>query len=87
MMKEVDIASDTNRFKELATLCPGIVRLEYMKIAMYFWCLPEPIHGLVTTSKPTTYDNIKRIDFSMTNHKIRRGTMARRLISQKCRIG
>lgn len=60
-MKEADIAASTNYFYDLSTLCPRMVTLEYKKIERYIWGFPQPIQGLVTASKPTTYDIAKRV--------------------------
>lgn len=74
-MKEADIAASTNYFNDLSTLCPRMVTLEYKKVERYIWALPQPIQGLVTTSKPSTYDSAKRFAFIMVNQEICGGTM------------
>ncbi|GJW92356.1 putative reverse transcriptase domain-containing protein [Tanacetum coccineum] len=53
-MKGDDIAGYTNRFHELAVMCPTMVTHEYKKIERYIWGFPERIQGNVTSSKPTT---------------------------------
>lgn len=74
-MKDVDIATYTSQFNYLATLFPGLVSPEYKKIDRYIWGFPQPIQGLVTASKPTMYDSVKWMTFSLTNQEIRRSTM------------
>lgn len=63
-----------NYFNDLATLCPGMVTLEYKKVQRYIWGLPQPIERLVPASKLTTNDSAKRVAFSLTNQEIRCGT-------------
>nr|GEU80055.1 hypothetical protein [Tanacetum cinerariifolium] len=50
-MKEDDIDGYTNRFHELAVICPTLGMLEYIKIECYVWGLLERIQGNVTSSK------------------------------------
>lgn len=45
------------------------------KIERYIWGLCKPSQGLVTTSKPTSYEISKRISFSQMNQEIRYGRM------------
>ncbi|GKD27658.1 hypothetical protein Tco_1233872, partial [Tanacetum coccineum] len=51
-MKGDDIDGYTNRFHELAMICPTLVTHEYKKIESYVWGLPERIQGNVTSSRP-----------------------------------
>ncbi|GKD77874.1 putative reverse transcriptase domain-containing protein [Tanacetum coccineum] len=51
-MKGDDIDGYTDRFHELAVMCPTLVTPEYKKIERYVWGLPERIQGNVTSSKP-----------------------------------
>lgn len=73
-MKEVDITTYTNYFNDLVIPCPRMVTPEYKKIERYIWELPQPIQGLVTASKPTSYDSAKRLAFNLTNEEICRYT-------------
>lgn len=57
IMKEANVPVYTNRFSDLATLCPRMVALEYQKIERYIWGLPHPIQGLFTTFKPKFFDS------------------------------
>ena len=74
-MKGSDIAGYTLRFNELATLCPGMVTPEYKKIERYIWGLAPQIQGMVTASRPSTFDSAKRIATHLTNQAVRQGTM------------
>ena len=74
-MKGSDIAGYTQRFNELATLSPGMVTPEYKKIERYIWGLAPQIQGMVTASRPTTFDSAKRIATHLTTQAIRQGTM------------
>nr|GEV47224.1 hypothetical protein [Tanacetum cinerariifolium] len=49
-MKEDDIYGYTNRFYELAVICPTLGTLEYIKIECYVWGLLKRIQGNVTSS-------------------------------------
>lgn len=79
MMKEAHIAYYTNCFNDLTTLCPRMVTPEYNKIERYIWGLRQPIQGLLTASKPTTYDNAKRLTFNLTNQEICHSTMVQKV--------
>ncbi|GJX60467.1 putative reverse transcriptase domain-containing protein [Tanacetum coccineum] len=52
-MKGDDIDGYTDRFHELAVMCPTLVTPEYKKIERYVSGLLERIQGNVTSSKPT----------------------------------
>lgn len=56
---------------DLATLCQNFVTLEYKKVEMYIWGFVQPIQGLVTTSRPSTYDSAKRLAFRLIKQEIR----------------
>lgn len=60
-MTNSDIVSYTNRFSDLAALCPGMVIPESMKIETYIWGLSPQIQGNVLPSNPTTYDSSKHL--------------------------
>lgn len=79
MIHEVDIATYTSRFNNLATLCPRMVTLEENKIDRYIQGSPQPIQGLVTISKPTTFDRAKRLAFILTHPEVHRGTMVQKV--------
>nr|KAJ0198575.1 hypothetical protein LSAT_V11C700368790 [Lactuca sativa] len=56
-MQGFEIAACTSRFNELANLCPGMVPSEDKKIKRYIWGLASPVQGLVTASRPSTFDS------------------------------
>ncbi|GJT39052.1 hypothetical protein Tco_0938917 [Tanacetum coccineum] len=62
----------TNRFHELAVMCPALVTPEYKKIRSYIWGLHERVQGNVTSSKPVTIHEAI--------------TMARGLVDQAVRV-
>nr|GEX84121.1 reverse transcriptase domain-containing protein [Tanacetum cinerariifolium] len=56
-MKGMDIDGYTNRFHELALLCPRMVEPEAVKVEQYLWGLTKSIHGDVTSSQPATIND------------------------------
>lgn len=77
-MKDIDIVAYTNRFKDLSTLFHNYMTPEYEKMERCISGLVQPIKGLVTASRPSTYDSSKRLAFNLTNQEIRRGNMVQR---------
>ncbi|GJV46893.1 putative reverse transcriptase domain-containing protein [Tanacetum coccineum] len=53
MLKGTDIDGYTNRFHELALLCPRMVKPEQVKVEQYIRGLSKNIRGDVTSSRPT----------------------------------
>ncbi|GKA54074.1 hypothetical protein Tco_0753023 [Tanacetum coccineum] len=51
-LKGTDIDGYTNRFHELALLCPRMVKLEHVKVEQYIRGLSKNIRGDVTSSRP-----------------------------------
>ncbi|KAI3790531.1 hypothetical protein L2E82_03636 [Cichorium intybus] len=74
-MKGSEVTAYTSRFNDLASLCPGMVNPEYKKTEKYIWGLASPVQGLVTASKPTTFDSAKQLAYQLTEQCIRQGTM------------
>ncbi|GJT16881.1 putative reverse transcriptase domain-containing protein [Tanacetum coccineum] len=60
-----DIDGYTNRFHELAALCPSMVTPEFKKIERYVWGLLEKIQGNVTSSKATTAHEAIRMAYCL----------------------
>ncbi|KAI3739579.1 hypothetical protein L2E82_29988 [Cichorium intybus] len=60
-MKGSDLTSYTNRFNDLATLCPTMVTPESVKVERYIWGLSPQIQGNVESASPTTFDSAKRL--------------------------
>ncbi|XP_052627224.1 uncharacterized protein LOC128133733 [Lactuca sativa] len=75
VMKGSEVAAYTFRFNDLANLCPGMVTPEDRKIERYIWGLASPVQGLVTTSKPSTFDSAKQLAYQLTGQCVRQGTM------------
>ncbi|GJW76033.1 putative reverse transcriptase domain-containing protein [Tanacetum coccineum] len=59
-LKGTDIDGYTNRFHELALLCPRMVELEQVKVEQYIHGLSKNIRGDVTSSKPAGIDEAVR---------------------------
>ncbi|GJW26990.1 putative reverse transcriptase domain-containing protein [Tanacetum coccineum] len=55
-LKGTDIDGYTNRFHELALLCPRMVEPEQVKVEQYIRGLSKNIHGDVTSSRPPGID-------------------------------
>nr|GFB16270.1 hypothetical protein [Tanacetum cinerariifolium] len=55
-LKGTDIDGYTNRFHELALLCPRIIEPEEVKVEQYNRGLSKNIHGDVTSSRPAGID-------------------------------
>nr|GEZ72949.1 hypothetical protein [Tanacetum cinerariifolium] len=53
-LKDMNIAAYTERFNELALLCPDAVLNEKKKVELYIKGLPEIIKGETTSSRPAT---------------------------------
>nr|GFB03272.1 putative reverse transcriptase domain-containing protein [Tanacetum cinerariifolium] len=56
-MKGMDIDGYTNRFHELALLCPRMVEPEAVKVEQYIRGLAKSIRGDVTSSQPATIND------------------------------
>ncbi|GKF70604.1 putative reverse transcriptase domain-containing protein [Tanacetum coccineum] len=53
-LQDMNIAAYTERFNELALLCPDVVSNEKKKVELYIKGLPEIIKGETTSSRPAT---------------------------------
>nr|GFB22223.1 hypothetical protein [Tanacetum cinerariifolium] len=53
-LRDMNIAAYTERFNELAVLCPDVVPNEKKKVELYIKGLPEIIKGETTSSRPVT---------------------------------
>ncbi|GJT55083.1 putative reverse transcriptase domain-containing protein [Tanacetum coccineum] len=60
-VKEYNIVAYTQRFNELALMCPRMVEPESVKVDAYIRGLSENIKGEVTSSKPTNLNEVMRI--------------------------
>nr|GEX12908.1 hypothetical protein [Tanacetum cinerariifolium] len=57
-VKEYNIVAYTQRFNELALMCPRMVELERVKVDAYVWGLTDNIKGEVTSSKPANLNEV-----------------------------
>ena len=67
------IVAYTDRFIDLAALCPGMVTPESKKIEKYIWGLSTLIQGDVLSSNPTTFDSDKRLAQRLIDHRVCHG--------------
>ena len=77
-MKGSDLIGYTNRFNDLAVLCPSMVEPEYKKVERYIWGLSPEIQGMVTASRPTTFISAKTIAQRLVDQCIRKGTLEKK---------
>ncbi|GJX23594.1 putative reverse transcriptase domain-containing protein [Tanacetum coccineum] len=61
----IDIDGYTNRFHELALLCPRMVEPEQVKVEQYIRGLSKNIRGDVTSSRPTGIDEAVRMAYQL----------------------
>ncbi|GJW88381.1 putative reverse transcriptase domain-containing protein [Tanacetum coccineum] len=64
-LKGTDIDGYTNRFHELALLCPRMVEPEQVKVEQYIRGLSKNIRGDVTSSQPATFDHAIRMAYQL----------------------
>nr|GEX47604.1 retrovirus-related Pol polyprotein from transposon TNT 1-94 [Tanacetum cinerariifolium] len=69
-MKGMDIDGYTNRFHELALLCPIMVEPEAVKVEQYLRGLTKSIRGDVTSSQPATINNAVRLAYQLMGQLI-----------------
>jgi len=75
-MQGSDITGYTNRFNDLAVLCPGMVTPITKKIERYIWGLAPQIQSSVTAFNPLTFENAKSMAIRLTDQAVRQGTLA-----------
>nr|GEV09522.1 hypothetical protein [Tanacetum cinerariifolium] len=68
--KGTDIDGYTNRFHELALLCPRMVEPEQIKVEQYIRGLSKNIRGDVTSSSPTSIEDVVHITYQLIGHII-----------------
>ncbi|GJZ56743.1 putative reverse transcriptase domain-containing protein [Tanacetum coccineum] len=61
-VKEYDVVAYTQRFNELAMMCPRMVEPERVKVDAYIWGLTDNIKGEVTSSKPADLNEAKALN-------------------------
>ncbi|GJU79884.1 putative reverse transcriptase domain-containing protein [Tanacetum coccineum] len=64
-LKGTDIDGYTNRFQELALLCPRMVEPEQVKVEQYIRGLSKNIRGDVTSSRPAGIDEAVRMAYQL----------------------
>nr|GFA58132.1 reverse transcriptase domain-containing protein [Tanacetum cinerariifolium] len=69
-LKDMNIAAYTERFNELALLCPDAVPNEKKKVELYIKGLPEIIKGETTSSRPVTLNEAVRMVHALMEQKI-----------------
>ncbi|GKB56209.1 putative reverse transcriptase domain-containing protein [Tanacetum coccineum] len=69
-LRDINIAAYTERFNELALLCPGAVPNEKKKVELYIKGLPEIIKGETTSSRPAMLNDVVRMAHTLMEQKI-----------------
>ncbi|GJU00260.1 putative reverse transcriptase domain-containing protein [Tanacetum coccineum] len=69
-LRDMNIAAYTDRFNELALLCPDVVPNEKKKVELYIKELPEIIKGETTSSRPATLNEAVRMAHTLMEQKI-----------------
>ncbi|GJW75977.1 putative reverse transcriptase domain-containing protein [Tanacetum coccineum] len=64
-----DVVAYTQRFNELALMCPRMVEPKRVKVDAYIWGLSNNIKGEVTSSKPTDLNEAVRIAHKLMEQK------------------
>nr|GEV67171.1 putative reverse transcriptase domain-containing protein [Tanacetum cinerariifolium] len=69
-LRDMDIAAYTERFNELAVLCPDVVPNEKKKVELYIKGLPKIIKGETTSSRPVTLNEAVCMAHPLMEQKI-----------------
>nr|GEW88414.1 retrotransposon protein, putative, Ty3-gypsy subclass [Tanacetum cinerariifolium]GEY38651.1 retrotransposon protein, putative, Ty3-gypsy subclass [Tanacetum cinerariifolium] len=69
-LRDMNIDAYTERFNELALLCPDVVPNEKKKVELYIKGLPEIIKGETTSSRPVTLNEAMRMAHALMEQKI-----------------
>nr|GFC23558.1 hypothetical protein [Tanacetum cinerariifolium] len=69
-LRDMNIAAYTERFNELALLCPDTVPNEKKKVELYIKGLLEIIKGETTSSRPVTHNEAVCMAYVLMEHKI-----------------
>ncbi|GJW60724.1 putative zinc finger, CCHC-type, retrotransposon gag domain protein [Tanacetum coccineum] len=69
-LRDMNTAAYTQRFNELALLCPDAVLNEKMKVELYIKGLPEIIKGETTSSRPAVLNEAVRMAHALKEQKI-----------------
>ncbi|GKA67693.1 putative reverse transcriptase domain-containing protein [Tanacetum coccineum] len=68
--RDTNIAAYTQRFNELALLCPEAVPSEKKKVELYIKGLPKNIKGETTSSRPAVLNDTVRMTHTLMEQKI-----------------
>ncbi|GKC65367.1 hypothetical protein Tco_1097965 [Tanacetum coccineum] len=68
-VKEYNIMAYTQRFNELALVCPRMVKPERVKVDAYIRGLVDNIKGEVTSSKPANLNEAMRMAYKLMEQK------------------
>nr|GEU39936.1 putative reverse transcriptase domain-containing protein [Tanacetum cinerariifolium] len=69
-VKEYDVVAYTQRFNELALMCPRMVESERVKVDAYIRGLTDNIKGEVTSSKPVDLNEAIRMAYKLMEQKL-----------------
>nr|GEU63887.1 putative reverse transcriptase domain-containing protein [Tanacetum cinerariifolium] len=69
-LRDMNISAYTERFNELALLCPDVVLSEKKKVELYIKGLPEIIKGETTSSRLVTLNEVMRMAHALMEQKI-----------------
>nr|GEU50756.1 putative reverse transcriptase domain-containing protein [Tanacetum cinerariifolium] len=70
MLRDMNIVAYTERFNELALLCPDVVLNEKKKVELYIKGLSEIIKGETMSSRPVTLNEAVRMAHTLMEQKI-----------------
>ncbi|GJR69786.1 putative reverse transcriptase domain-containing protein [Tanacetum coccineum] len=70
-VKGTNVAGYTQRFQELALLCPKMVLDEEEKVERYIWGLPDSIQRNVTSAGPVRLQDAVKLANSLMDQKVR----------------
>nr|GEU41467.1 putative reverse transcriptase domain-containing protein [Tanacetum cinerariifolium] len=74
-LRDMNIATYTERFNELAVLCPDAISNEKKKVELYIKGLPEIIKGETTSSRPVTLNEAVRMAHAEVHVPYRKKTL------------
>nr|GEV16258.1 putative reverse transcriptase domain-containing protein [Tanacetum cinerariifolium] len=69
-LRDMNIAAYTERFNELALLCPDAIPNEKKKVELYIKGLPEIINSEITLSRPATLNKAMHMAHALMEQKI-----------------
>ncbi|GJY56585.1 putative reverse transcriptase domain-containing protein [Tanacetum coccineum] len=69
-LRDTNIAAYTERFNELALLCPDAIPNEKKKVELYIKGFPKIIKGETTSSRPAMLNDVVRMSHTLMEQKI-----------------